>query len=188
MIRDTLALAIAVTFSLAVGVTRGQEEHPPGGHGMPPHSAAEHGLHVEHGVEEMGMEEDLPPEIQQNFLMWVISSLGWRYVLLLPASTLMSFALTALLVVVGKGKTTGAALGFIVAIPFLIGLFGMFDGLMCSFMVIAASTAMPKPSILAEGISMSIVTPLIGMLLMVPSYLLATVGLAFRAMKNDPKP
>ena len=177
MVRNLLAVILAVTLTFLAGVTLGQEERP-AEHAMPGgHSATEHGMHGEHGAVEFGMDEGPPPEESENFVMWLISALGWKYVLLLPASALLSFVLTALLVIAGKGRTTGAALVFIVAIPFLIGLFGMFDGLMASFMVIARSTAAPKPSEYALGMSMSITTPLIGMLLMVPSYLLATAGL-----------
>ena len=182
MFRNLLAAVVVVMFAFPAGTALGQEVHPAHEHAMP----GEHsGLHGEHVDAELPMHEDMPSE---NFLAWLISALGWRYVLLLPASALLSFVLTAVLVVAGKGRTTGAALAFIVAIPFLIGLFGMFDGLMASFMVIARSSVSPKPSEYAQGISMSIVTPLIGMLLMVPSYLLATVGLSVKALQSDPKP
>lgn len=186
MVRKVLTVIVAATLTFLVGITLGQDERPDAAHAMPgEHSAAEHGMHAEHGAMEMVMEEDAPSE---NFLIWIISALGWRYVLLLPASAFLSFVLTAVLVIAGKGRTTGAALGFIVAIPFLIGIFGMLDGLMASFMVIARSSAAIKPSVYAQGMSMSIVTPLVGMLLMVPSYLLATVGLTIRAFRGDSKP
>ncbi len=186
MFRKMLVVAMVVPALLAPDAW-GQEEHPAAEHAMPgAHSPHEHEMHAEHADEGMSMEEEFPQS--ENFLVWIIGALGWRYAFLLPVSALLSFALTALLVIAGKGRTTGPALAFIVAIPFLIGLFGMFDGLMASFMVIAHSTAAPKPSVYAQGMSMSIVTPLLGMLLMVPSYLLATAGLTIRALKNDPKP
>ncbi len=185
MSRKLLAVIVVVMFA-SLGTARGQDERSAVEHAMEhAHSDAEHGAHGEHMDAELPMDEDMPSE---NFLMWLISALGWKYMLLLPASALLSFVLTAVLVVAGKGRTTGAALAFIVAIPFLIGLFGMFDGLMASFMVIARSPTYPKPSVIAAGVSMSIVTPLLGMLLMVPSYLLATVGLSVRALQSDPKP
>ena len=158
---------------------------------MPSDSHAESGEHAilaGHGHENGMMVEDIAPERSQNFLIWFIGALGWKYTLLLPASALLSFLLTAALVIAGKGKTTGAALGFIVAIPFLIGILGMIDGCIASFMVIAHSSASPKPSEWAAGMSTAMVTPLTGMTLMVPSYLLATVGLTIRALKGDPKP
>jgi hypothetical protein len=151
------------------------------------HSHGEGGVHDEiHHAMEAGEEFEAQPR-SRSFLMWVIHALGWKYVLLLPASALLSFVLTLLLVIAGKGRTTGAALGFIVAIPFLLGLLGMFEGMMASFAVIASSTSAPKPSQVAEGISTSIVTPLAGMVLMAPSYLFATVGLSIRALKGESK-
>jgi len=185
MIRNLLAVFVAVVFASLAGTTLGQEEHPAVEHATDhAHSDAGHGAHGEHMHEELPMDEDLP---SQNFLVWFVKALGWRYMLLLPAAALLSFVLTAVLLVAGKGRTTGAALVFIVAIPFLIGLFGMFDGMLASFLEIARSTASVKPSVMAAGVSMSISTPLVGMLLMVPSYLLATVGLSVRALQSDPK-
>ena len=187
MIRNLLAVIVAVVFASLAGTTLGQEERPAVEHATDhahAHSDAEHGAHGEHMHEESPIDEDMP---SQNFLVWFVKALGWRYMLLLPASALLSFVLTAVLVVAGKGRTTGAALVFIVAIPFLIGLFGMFDGMMASFMVMASSSTSPKPSEVAVGVSTSIVTPLVGMLLMVPSYLLATVGLSIKALQRDPQ-
>lgn len=182
MVRGRLVMKMVAVLFLSLAVARGQEE-------MPIHDHAghdEHGMHDGHG-HEAGMDEDYQPERSQNFLMWIISSLGWKYTLLLPASALASFVLTGVLVVAGKGKTTGAAMAFLVAMPFLIGLFGMFDGMLSSFMVIGHSSVSPKPSEIAQGVSISIVTPLVGMFLMVPSYLLATAGLFIKSLKGEPK-
>lgn len=137
----------------------------------------------------MAMEEDFePPRRQESYLAWLVRSLGWRYTLFLPLAAMLSCVLTGVLLLAGKGKSTGAAIAFVVAIPFLIGVFGMFDGLMSSFIVLSQSGTSPKPSEIAEGISTSIVTPLVGMFLMGPSYLLATVGLFIRSLKGDGKP
>lgn len=185
MARIFLAVIAAVTLTFFASVTHGQDDSH-AEHAMPgEHSTAESGMHEGHGHGE-GM-EDYPEMPRQNFLMWLISSLGWKYTLLLPASALASFVLTGVLVVAGKGKTSGAAMAFLVAIPFLIGLFGMFDGMLASFMVLAHSMTTPKPSDVAVGISTSIVTPLVGMFLMVPSYLLATAGLFIKSLQGEPK-
>lgn len=188
MTRPALLFALGVlsvsVFSPRYG--KGQEEpHAPTR--VIDHSHGEEGSHDEiHRAMEAG--EGFAVESRpQNFLAWLVNALGWKYVLLLPASALLSFVLTLVLVIAGKGRTTGAALGFIVAIPFLVGLFGMFEGLMASLMVLGASTSSPKPSQVAVGIATSIVTPLVGMFLMAPSYLLATVGLGIRALKSEPK-
>jgi hypothetical protein len=187
MVRGIVTAISVATFLLASGVVSGQEERPTHEHGP----AGEHGHMVEgahgHGSEEGAMAEEYPPNQQQSFLIWLINSLGWRYTLLLPVSALASFVLTAVLVIAGKGRTTGAAMAFVVAIPFLIGLFGTFEGLMASFMVLAHSSSSPKPSAIAEGIGTSMVTLPVAMFLMIPSYLLATVGLFIRSLQRDPK-
>jgi hypothetical protein len=182
VIRGILAVMTVAVLCSCLAVASGQEAMPAHAHA----ESGEHGLHDGHGFE-TAMDEDYQPVRSQNFLMWLVSCLGWKYSLLLPASALASFVLTGVLVVAGKGKATGSAMAFLVAMPFLIGLFGMFDGLISSFMVIAQSTTAAKPSELAMGIGTSVVTPLIGMLFMVPSYLLATAGLFLRSLKGDSK-
>jgi hypothetical protein len=180
--------ALAVLVGLT-SISHGQEERAAHSHDRM--IDLSHGNEAAHEEMDRAMEAgesfsvDAPSE---NFFVWFIGALGWKYALLMPASGLLSFVLTAVLVIAGKGRTTGAALVFIVAMPFMIGLFGMFDGMLASFMVIGRSTAVIKPSVYAQGMSVAISTPLLGLLLMVPSYLLATAGLTIRALKNDPKP
>jgi biopolymer transport protein ExbB len=60
----------------------------------------------------------------------------------------------------------------------MVGLLVTVDGMILSFMVIAASDTQPRPSQLAEGISMALVTTLIGLLLAIPAVT------AFNLMKN----
>lgn len=75
-----------------------------------------------------------------------------------------------------------AALIFIVPMPFVIGIYGAIEGQIAVYQVIAATAVQPKPSELAEGTSMALATPMVGMLLMVPAYVLATVGLIVRSL------
>jgi len=51
----------------------------------------------------------------------------------------------------------------------MVGLLGTVDGMVASFMVIAASTTTPKPSVLAEGVSMALITTLVGLVLAIPA-------------------
>ena len=60
----------------------------------------------------------------------------------------------------------------------MVGLLGTVDGMVQSFMVIAASDTQPKPSKLAEGISMALITTLVGLILAIPAII------AFNMMKN----
>lgn len=51
----------------------------------------------------------------------------------------------------------------------MFGLLGTVDGMVESFMKIAASTTQPKPSELAQGISMALITTLVGLWLAIPA-------------------
>lgn len=60
----------------------------------------------------------------------------------------------------------------------MFGLLGTVDGMVASFQVIARSSTTPKPSELAQGISMALVTTLVGLWLAIPAIL------AFNLLKN----
>jgi biopolymer transport protein ExbB len=60
----------------------------------------------------------------------------------------------------------------------MVGLLGTVDGMVASFMVIASSDTQPKPSVLAQGISMALITTLVGLVLAIPAVV------AFNMMKN----
>lgn len=51
----------------------------------------------------------------------------------------------------------------------MVGLLGTVDGMVAAFRVIATSTTQPKPSDLAQGISMALVTTLIGLTIAIPA-------------------
>jgi biopolymer transport protein ExbB len=60
----------------------------------------------------------------------------------------------------------------------MVGLLGTVDGMVASFQVIASSDTQPKPSELATGISMALITTLVGLVLAIPAII------AFSMMKN----
>jgi biopolymer transport protein ExbB len=60
----------------------------------------------------------------------------------------------------------------------MVGLLGTVDGMVASFQVIAISGTTPKASDLAEGISMALITTLVGLVLAIPAIL------AFNLFKN----
>jgi len=60
----------------------------------------------------------------------------------------------------------------------LFGLLGTVDGMVQSFDVIARATTAPKPAELAEGISMALVTTLVGLWLAIPAVI------AFNILRN----
>lgn len=51
----------------------------------------------------------------------------------------------------------------------MVGLLGTVDGMVAAFRVIAASNTQPKPSELAQGISMALITTLVGLWLAIPA-------------------
>ncbi len=55
------------------------------------------------------------------------------------------------------------------SISTMVGLLGTVDGMIASFVVIANSPTTPKPSELATGISMAMVTTLVGLTLAIPA-------------------
>ena len=60
----------------------------------------------------------------------------------------------------------------------MFGLLGTVDGMVASFQVIANSTTQPKPSELASGISMALITTLVGLWIAIPAIM------AFGIMRN----
>jgi hypothetical protein len=163
-------LLCAILLALAAGFTavRAQDEH---GHGM----SAEHQEYAHEAPR------------QQSMLLYTFNAIGWRYTLALPLAGLLAFVL-ALIVVLRGGPSAGPALLFIVPIPLLVGVMGFFDGMVMSFNVIALSEAAPKPNQIADGIATSLVTPIIGMLLMAPAYFVAMGGLFLRTLAGEREP
>ncbi len=127
------------------------------------------------------------PRRQHSLLSWTFQALGVRYTLALPFLGLLSFALALILVIRG-GQYVGPALIFVVSMPFLMGLFGVIEGLIISYSRLASSEIAPKPNELAEGISLSLVAANVGMLMMAPAFLVATLGLFIRAMRGERGP
>lgn len=69
-------------------------------------------------------------------------------------------------------------IGLVGSLSPMVGLLGTVDGMVASFQVIAISGTTPKASDLAEGISMALITTLVGLVLAIP----ATI--AFALLKN----
>jgi hypothetical protein len=69
----------------------------------------------------------------------------------------------------------------IVPIPFLIGVFGFFQGAIASLQVIASSSVAPKPHELADGVATALFNPLVGLMLTAPGLAVATMGSLIRS-------
>jgi hypothetical protein len=132
------------------------------------------------------MQPELGP-VPQSFLSWVLTTLGFKYAILLPVSALLGFVLTLIVVVRGKGQMAGVALGLIVPVPLLIGVFAAIEGGIRSFEVIATVATAPPPGHIAAVISTLLVAPMVGMSLMAPSYILAILVSLVRSFSADPR-
>jgi hypothetical protein len=107
------------------------------------------------------------------------------YAIVLPLAGLICFLLALILVLRGKGPMAAAGLILIVHVPLLIGVFAAIQGAIASYTLIAMSATTPKPSELAAGISMALVAPMVGMVLMVPGYATAALGAIIRSFVAD---
>ena len=131
------------------------------------------------------MEVETP---QFSLLRWVFSSLGVPYIVLFGLAGLVCLVLTLVLVIRGKGPMAAVALVLVVHVPFFIGLFAALQGAASSFLVIATSGATPKPSEVAVGTSTGLIAPMVGLLVMAPSYVIAILGALSRSFGSKPQP
>lgn len=129
------------------------------------------------------MAPDVAP--QPSFLLWLFHSLGITFSVLFLLSALGCFFLTLLLCLRGKGPMANACLLLVVHWPTMVGLLGAVTGIISMFQVLARSSATPKPSELAEGWAVALVTVLIGVLMTMFFYLLAIVGTLFRSFASE---
>lgn len=126
------------------------------------------------------MEDAHVSRASESYAMWVVRSMGTIGVLTLGAGALC-FVVTLLVVIRGRGPFACAALVLLVPIPFLIGLYGMGSSLIASFQVVSYAEVSPKASEIFAGLTESLVNPMLGLVVMVPSYLVATLGSIIRS-------
>lgn len=152
-----------------------QEATGPGDHAAADQNDA-HGRIAEEAV------PAAPPAVyrHESLAMWIVRSMGVVGVLVLGAGA-FCFVVTLLVTIRGQGPFACAALVLLVPIPFLIGLFGMGKGIIASFQVIAFASVDVKASEICTGISEALVTPMLGLVVMVPSYLVGTLGSIIRS-------
>jgi hypothetical protein len=144
------------------------------------------GRHAEHGDahaadDEFQHAEPFAEHRQESFVGWMIRCMG-PIGLLIPVAGFLCFVLSLLVVFRGQGPFAFAALVFLVPIPFLLGLFGTVQGLILSLQVIATSSTSVKPSEISDGIATSLFNPMLGLVFMTPSYLVAVIGSMIRSM------
>ncbi len=121
-------------------------------------------------------------------MSWTVSALGPLYLILLPLSGIVGFIFVCLLLSRGRGPMAAASILLFVHAPLMIGIFAAIQGMTSAYTVMAMSPSTPKPAEIAVGISMSLVAPMVAMLLMIPSYLVAALGTFIRAVKSNRRP
>ena len=126
--------------------------------------------------------------VQQSLLAWIVLALGLPYAVMLLLLALLSFVLTLVILVRGKGPMAAAALVLVVHLPLLIGAFGALQGTMSALTVIATSSTAPRPADVAAGVSTAIVVPLVALVLTIPNYLIAAVGAFVRSLNRREQP
>jgi hypothetical protein len=127
-----------------------------------------------------------PPEIQQHSpLVWLFKALGFRYVVFLPFITLLALVLAIIAIRRFKTPVLTALLLAVVPLPLFYGAMATIDGMLASMQVVMLSSATVKPSELAEGGSLSLVSLQVGLVLSLPVYLLAVTALAYRALSHS---
>jgi hypothetical protein len=113
---------------------------------------------------------------EQSQLEFIYHSLGFLYCVLLPLSALVSFILVVVAVARWRGAASVAVLMFAAPMPVYLGLYATVSGLLASYQVIMYTTTQPRPSEMAQGIGMSLVSFWIGMFLSVPGFFVALIG------------
>lgn len=129
------------------------------------------------------MAPDVGP--QPSFLLWIFRSLGTTFSVLFLLSAIGCFFLTLLLCLRGKGPMANACLLLVVHWPTMVGILGAVTGVISMFELFARSSATPRPSELAEGWSVSLVSVLFGVLMTMFFYLIAIVGTLFRSFASE---
>lgn len=132
------------------------------------------------------MSDEFEPA-SQSLLTWTVMALG-AYGFLLVAAGLVSFLVSLLIVIRGRGPMAVAALVLIVPLPLLIGVLGAWHGAVASFGTIAMSGAEVKTSEFAGAVIAMLARPIVGMLFMAPGYVVAAGGSFIRSMLSTTNP
>jgi hypothetical protein len=120
--------------------------------------------------------------VHQSMLGWMFQSLGPFYGLLIPLAAFGVFVGACLVVALSRRPAVIAAYLPLLLLPLMIGVFGTLQGFTSSLQVIAVAQSAPKPSEVAEGVSMGLFTSLLALLLSFPAYFVTTFGLLMRTL------
>lgn len=125
---------------------------------------------------------------QLSLLEWAYQSLGPFYILALFGSGFVIFVGGCLVVLLARRPSVSAAYLVFVPIPLLIGVFGTFEGFIAAMSVMGTSSSAPQASEIAEGLSMSSFSTLVGILCMLPAFFVVSLGLFLKTLLWKPPP
>ena len=120
--------------------------------------------------------------VNDSVLGWMARSMGPFYGPVIPLTGFVVFLGGLLVVASSRRPAVIAAYLVFVPLPLLIGLFGSIHGIIASYSIIAMSTTQPKPSEVAQGISLAMSTSLVGFLATFPAYFVVSIGLFLRTI------
>jgi len=124
------------------------------------------------------------PVVAESSLSWMLRSLGSIYGLLILLAGLLVFVGACAVVVGSRRPAVIAAYLVFLPLPLLISALAVIYGALQSCLVLAASTASPRPSEIAWGMATVWCTLLAGLIAMLPSYAVLGVGLFVRTLSS----
>jgi hypothetical protein len=122
----------------------------------------------------------------QSMLGWFVNALGPFYLFAILGSGLLLLVVACFTVLLSRRPAVIASLLALVPLPILIGAVGSVQGAISALQVIAMSGATPKPVELAEGVSMCLISLLVGLVVTFPGYLVTALGLIVRTAFSRP--
>ena len=123
---------------------------------------------------------------ETTYVEWVFSVLAPVDCLLFVVAGTCGFVMTLLMVRRGKGDKPSIGILLCIGLPLLVGLQATVSGMIKGMISIAThATGESNQEDMARVIAMSLFPLLLGILLMIPGYLVATIGLFRRSIRGE---
>ncbi len=121
-----------------------------------------------------------------TYFQWMLDALGLYYCLLLVLAGVCGFVMTLLMVRRCKGDKPSIGILLCIGLPLLVGLQATVSGMIKGMISIAThATGESNQEDMARVIAISLFPLLLGILLMIPGYLVATIGLFRRSIWEE---
>jgi|GEM_PF-5949123 len=125
----------------------------------------------------------MPPN-DESLFGWIIEAIGLVRLIFLLVAAVVSLTLSLFALYRSKGTTAGALLLTLIPLPLVIAVLVCLNGMIAAASVIAASSTPIKPDELALGTSFAMATPLAGLSLTLPTYLIVACVMTRRALSR----